>query len=92
MGTIGCKCHCGLEVVKFWKLVEITIVVVVGIMEDEQTFSKVNFMKSKFCNRLTTHLDLVVWIYVQKFYRLEIFPFYITIKEWGKEELQYGKE
>jgi hypothetical protein len=61
-------------------------------MEDENTFSIVNFMKFKLCNHLTTHLDLVVWMYAQKFYRLEIFPFYTTIKEWGKEKLQYGKE
>ncbi len=71
---------------------EITIVMVVGTVEDEKTFSKVNFMKSKLRNCLTTHLDLVVRMYVQKFYRLEIFPFYTIIKEWGKEKLQYGEE
>jgi len=72
--------------------VEITIVMFVGTMEDENTFSIVNFMKFKLRNHLTTHLDLVVWMYAQKFYRLETFPFYTTIKEWGKEKLQYGEE
>jgi hypothetical protein len=40
--------------------VEITIVMVVGTMEDENTFSIVNFMKFKLHNHLTTHLDLDV--------------------------------
>jgi len=40
--------------------VEITIVMVVGTMEDENTFSIVNFMKFKLRNHLTTHLDLDV--------------------------------
>jgi NADH:ubiquinone oxidoreductase subunit 4 (subunit M) len=72
--------------------VEITIVMVVSTMEDDKIFSIINFMKSKLCNCFTTHLDLVVRMYVQKFYRLEIFPFYTIIKEWGKEKLQYGEE
>ncbi len=39
---------------------EITIVMVVNIMEDDKTFSIINFMKFKLRNHLTTHLDLVV--------------------------------
>jgi hypothetical protein len=89
---IGYKCHCGSEVVRVLKLVEITIIMVVGCVEDEKTFSTINFMKSKLCNCLTTHFDLVVQMYAQKFYKLETFPFYTTIKEWGKEKLWYGKE
>ncbi len=65
---------------------------VVGCVEDEKTFSAVNFMKSKLHNHLTTHLDLVIQMYAQKFYKLETFPFYTTIKELGKEKLWYGKE
>ncbi len=65
---------------KFLKQMEIAIVMIVGNVEDERTFSIVNFMKSTFLNHLATHLDLVVQMYVQKFYRLETFLFYITIK------------
>ncbi len=72
---------------KFFKLVEITIVMVVGSVEDERTLSTINFMKSKLCNCFTTHLNLVVWIYAQFFYKMETFPFYIVIKQRGKEKL-----
>jgi len=44
---------------------EIVIVLVLGSVEDKRTFSVVNFMKSKFCNHLTTHLDLLVKLHVQ---------------------------
>jgi hypothetical protein len=77
---------------QFFKLVEIAIVMVVGSVEDERTFSIVNIMKSKLWNCLTTHLNLVVWMYAQFFYKLETFPFYTIIKEWGKEKLWYGEE
>jgi hypothetical protein len=46
------------------------IVLVLGDMEDELTFSNLAFMKIKFQNQFTTHLDLVVHIYVQPFYTL----------------------
>jgi hypothetical protein len=44
-------------------------------MEDEHTFSNLSFVKSKLWNRLTTHLDLVVYMYVQDFYTMKGFPF-----------------
>ncbi len=47
------------------KLVEIVIVMVLGNVEEKRTFFFVNFMKSKFCNHLTTHLDLVVKMHLQ---------------------------
>jgi len=75
----------------FLKLVEIAIVMVVNNVEDEKIFSTISFMKSKLHNHLTTHLNLVVWMYAQKFYKLKIFPFYTTIKEWGKKKLHYGE-
>jgi len=65
---------------------------VVGCVEDDKTLSTINFMKSKLRNHLTTHLDLVVWMYAQKFNKLETFPFYTIIEEWGKDKLRYGKK
>ncbi len=50
------------------------------------------FMKFKLHNHLTTHLNLVIWMYTQKFYKLKTFPFYTTIKEWGKKKLHYGEQ
>jgi hypothetical protein len=63
------------KLLKFLKLVEIAIVTVVGNVEDEKTFSIINFMKSTFFNCLATHLDLVVQMYVQKFSLLKILSF-----------------
>jgi hypothetical protein len=48
---------------KFMKLVEITIVMIIGNTIDKRSFSMISFTKFKFRNRLTTHLDLVVKMY-----------------------------
>jgi hypothetical protein len=75
------------KLLEFFKVVEIAIVMVVRSVEDERTISTITFMESKLCNHLTTHLNLVVWIYAQNVYKLENFPFNTVIKEWGKEKL-----
>lgn len=46
------------------------IFLVLGGVEDEHTFSNLAFMKTKLQNQLTTHLDLIVHMYVQTFYIL----------------------
>jgi signal transduction histidine kinase len=48
---------------KYFKLIEFVIVVVLGSVEDERTFSIITFMKSKLRNLLTTNLDRVVKMY-----------------------------
>jgi hypothetical protein len=45
----------------------------------------INMMKLKFDNYLTTHLDLVVKMYVQQFNKLDTFQFHIIIDEWGRK-------
>lgn len=57
---------------KYFKLVEIVIVQVLGNMEDEQTLSTLFFMKSKLQNGLNEHFPMVVNMYSQTFY-LELF-------------------
>jgi hypothetical protein len=42
------------------KLVELSMVVDLGKMEDEKYFYNLSFMESKLRNQLTAHLDLVV--------------------------------
>jgi hypothetical protein len=59
-----------LKMFELFKLVELVIVMVLGSVEDERTFSTLTFMKSKLRNRLTTHLDLVVRMYAQDFFTL----------------------
>jgi hypothetical protein len=65
-------------------LVKLCIVMVLGNVKEKHTFSNPAFVKSKIQDCLTIHLDLVVWMYVQNFYSLEPFPFYITICEWNE--------
>jgi hypothetical protein len=57
------------------------MVMVLGSVEDEHTFSNLAFIKTKLQNSFTMHLDLVVQMYVQKFYDLKNFPFYSTIHD-----------
>jgi hypothetical protein len=47
------------------------MVMVFGIMEDEQIFSNVAFIKTKLGNHLNMYLYLVAQMYIQKFYTLE---------------------
>ncbi len=55
---------------KYFKLVKIAIVQMLGSMEDERTFSTLYFMKSKSINRLNEHLHVVVHIYFQTLFTL----------------------
>jgi hypothetical protein len=45
---------------EWFKLGKLCIMMVLGSMEDERTFSNLAFIKTKLQNCLTTHLDLVV--------------------------------
>jgi hypothetical protein len=77
---------------EFFKLIELLIIMVLGSVEDERTFSTLTFMKLKLKNHLTTHLDLVVKMYAQDFFTLQSFPFYTTITEWNEKKSHYGLE
>jgi hypothetical protein len=57
-----------IKMFEFFRPVELVIVMVLGSVEDENTFSTLTFMKSKLRNRLTTHFDLVVKMYAQNFF------------------------
>jgi hypothetical protein len=58
------------------------MVVVLGFVGDECTFSNFVFMKTKLCNYLIIHLDLVVRMYAKDFYDYGTFPFYAIMKDW----------
>jgi hypothetical protein len=68
------------KLLEYLKLVELAVIMVLGSVEDERTFSNVNFLKLKLQNQLTIHLDLVVKMFAQNFYHLDSFLFYITIQ------------
>jgi hypothetical protein len=58
------------------------MVMVLGFVVDEHTFSNLVFMKTKLHNRSMIHLNLVVRMYAQDYYNYGIFPFYATMKDW----------
>jgi hypothetical protein len=45
------------------------MVQVISSIEDTRCFNNLNFIKLKLCNELTTHLELVVWMFVQQFFK-----------------------
>jgi ATP-dependent helicase/DNAse subunit B len=59
---------------EFVKIAEVAAVTVMGSVEDERTFSTLNYMKSKVWNNLDEHLDLVVRMFGQSFYDLKTSP------------------
>jgi hypothetical protein len=67
---------------KYVKLVEMAMVQIVSGVEDECCFSMLAFIKSKLRNKLTIHLLLVVWMFAQRFYTLQSFPYAECIEHW----------
>jgi hypothetical protein len=67
---------------KYMKIVKIVMVQMLGLVEDEKTFSNLIFMKNKMCNWLTTHLDLYVYMFTQNFQTLINFPYHEAIVAW----------
>jgi hypothetical protein len=47
------------------------------------------FMKNKFRNHLTGHLDLCTWFFAQQFYMIGNFPFEDAITKWKDTKVQY---
>jgi hypothetical protein len=74
---------------KFLELIEISIVITLGSIEDERTFSTLTYIKNKLKNHFTIHLDMVIRMHVQKFYFLSIFLFYIAIRDWQTSKHRY---
>lgn len=67
---------------EFIKVAEIACVQVLGSVEDERTFSTLSFIKNKLRNRLTTHMELTVAMFAQKFYTIEDFPYSVCFAAW----------
>ncbi len=78
------------KISKYIKLAKIVVVQVFGYVEDEWCFSSLNIMKSKLRKRLMMHLDVIIWMFTQKSYTLEIFPYDYTIEEWKATCSQYA--
>jgi hypothetical protein len=74
---------------EYMKVVEITMVMVLGSIEDVKTFNNLAFMKNKLCNWLTTHLDLCVRMFTQNVYTITNFPYDATIVAWKEVCMRY---
>lgn len=66
---------------KYFKLVEIFMVITLRYAKDEQT-STLSYIKTKLKNCLIIHLDLIIKTNVQKVYSLATFSFYVVIQDW----------
>jgi hypothetical protein len=64
-----------MKMLKWFKLVEISIVQVLGSKEDEWCFSTFSFMKNKVHNWLNTHLNLCVKMFGQTFFSFDNFSY-----------------
>jgi hypothetical protein len=53
---------------EYLKLAEIAVVLVLGFIKDERTFSMLTFMKDKLCNMLGLHWDTTIRMFAQEFY------------------------
>jgi hypothetical protein len=70
------------------KVAKLTMVQIMGFVEDERTFSTLTFMKTRLQNSLCEHLDLVVCMYVQPFYTVDTFPYHDAIATWIEKKTQ----
>jgi hypothetical protein len=77
-----------LKLSEYIKVVGITMVQVLGLIEDERTFNNLVFMKSKLHKRLTTHLDLRA-MFTHNFYNVNNFPYDATFTTWKEVYIRY---
>jgi hypothetical protein len=56
---------------------------VLGFVEDKGGFNLVSYLKSKVCNCLKCHLQVVVAVYADKFFTLDSFPYEAAYDMWA---------
>jgi hypothetical protein len=69
---------------EYLKLAEVAIVLVLGSVEDERTFSTLSFMKDKLHNQLQSHLPMVVTMHGQTFFDINNFLYDQAYQEWKR--------
>jgi hypothetical protein len=72
-------------------LAELAVVQVINSVEDEQCFFRLTFMKFKLRNQLIVHLELGIWMFNQKLFTMENFPFETSIQSWKDNIIHYGE-
>jgi len=61
-----------------------------GFVKDERTFSTLTFMKRRIQNMFDEHLDLMVCMFAQFFYDVDIFLYDNAITTWFEDEAKRG--
>jgi hypothetical protein len=78
-----------LKLSEYIKVVEITMMQVLGLIEDEKTFNNLFFKKSKLHKGLNTHFDLCVRMFTQNFNNANNFLYDAVITTWKEVYIRY---
>jgi len=62
----------GQKFLKYDRLLELAIIIILSNVGHEKIFSIVNFMTYKFCNHLIIHLDFMVKMHAKNFTSLKL--------------------
>jgi len=73
--TLEASCILRHSFLEIFKLVKIAIVQMLGLVEDEWTFSTLYFIKSKLRYRFNEDLQMVVGMYSKKKFIINTFPY-----------------
>jgi hypothetical protein len=63
------------QLLEYFALIELSIAMILGSIEDECCLSTLSFLKFKLCSQLIKYLDLVVKMFTQDHYIFDNFPF-----------------
>lgn len=66
-------------------LAKIVVVIVLGSVHNEHTFSTMSFMKNRLQNQLSTNPGLVVGFKSQRFYTVDTFPYDSAYESWHND-------
>jgi hypothetical protein len=72
------------------KVGKFVVVQIMGFVEKKRTLLTLTFMKARLQNKLCEHLDLVIHIYAQPLYTIDIFINDVTITTWIGEMAKRG--
>jgi hypothetical protein len=69
---------------EYFKLTELCLTMILGLVEDERVFSALGFIKSNIRNKLDKNLDTFLRMYSCR-YDVHTFPYDRAVKIWRKK-------
>ena len=79
--TFGERNHVRESILEYFKLTDLCLTMILGLVEDERFFSTLGFLKSKVRNKLDKKLDNCLRLYNSR-YEVEIFPYDRVVNIW----------